>query len=282
MVLVECLVMTTPFSISPLPSALYLTPSLKAALHKTNYVIQNRQGLACLLGDAGMGKSSMLRRLEGDLSATEDVKLAFIPDPEVSSTYAFIRSLCEYYDIPAKRSIHAQKDAFKDFVFRQASDGYNVVLLLDEAQGLSNEMFEMIRSFLNYESNSAKLLQIILAGQLELRNKLKANRPIRSRVIMYSLLDSLSLEEMRGMLAHRCGLQGIPIPFSAEGLVRIYEWSAGIPRDILRVCANAWELARLYEMEIVSIELIVAAIGQEERAMQEEEEDVEISEAATS
>ena len=273
----------TPFSISPLPSALYLTPSLKAALHKTNYVINNRQGLACILGDAGMGKSSMLRRLEGDLAATPDIKLAFIPDPEVTSSYAFVRSLCDYYDIPAKRSVHAQKDAFKDYVFQQATDGFNVVLLLDEAQGLTNEMFEMIRSFLNYESNSAKLLQIVLAGQLDLRNKLKANRPIRSRVIMYSLLDSMSFEEMKAMLIHRCELHGIPLPFNAEGLARLYQWSGGIPRDILRVSASAWELAQLYEKDTASLELIEGAINQEERAMDEEEEsDVEVSETTAS
>lgn len=227
-----------------------------------------------------MGKSSMLRRLEGDLAASPDVKLAFIPDPEISSTYAFVRGICDYYDIPAKRSLDRQKEAFREFVFNQASEGFNVVLLLDEAQGLSNEMFEVIRSFLNYESNSAKLIQIILAGQLDLRNKLKANRPIRSRVIMYSLLDSMSLEEMKSMLQHRCELEGIPFPFVNGSLTRIYEWSGGIPRDILKVCANAYELAKLYEMNTVSSELVEAAIGQEEAAM-EEEDDEQVFETAT-
>lgn len=261
-----------PFSISPLPSALFLTPSLRATLHKVNYVIENRQGLACIFGDVGVGKSSILRRLEGDLAASDNVRLAFIPDPEVTSTYAFVRGVCDYFDVPVKRSLDRQKEAFRDFVFGEAERGNNVVLLLDEAQGLSNEMFEVIRSFLNYESNRAKLLQIVLAGQLELRARLKYNRPIRSRVIMYSLLDSLSLPEMREMLAHRCDLADIRFPFDEAGLARIYEWSGGTPRDVLKICANAYELAKLYGESSVSVDLIEAAIEQEERAMAEEEE----------
>jgi general secretion pathway protein A len=275
----------TPFSISPLPSALYLTPSLRATLHKVNYVIENRQGLACIFGDVGVGKSSILRRLEGDLSAMPEVKLAFIPDPEISSTYAFVRGVCDYFEIPAKRSLDRQKEAFREYVFAQASEGNNVVLLLDEAQGLSNEMFEVIRSFLNYESNKAKLLQIVLAGQLELRARLKHNRPIRSRVIMYSLLDPLSLPEMKEMLLHRCELAGISLPFPDDGLAKIYEWSGGVPRDVLKVCANAYELSKLYEVSTVSLDLIEAAISQEERAMEEEHEeeepDEQVSQAAT-
>lgn len=205
------------------------------------------------------------------MSASPDIKLAFLPDPETSSTYSFTRNLCGHFEIPAKRSLDRQKEAFRDYVFAQAQEGYNVVVLLDEAQALNNEMLETLRSFLNFESNKAKLVQIILAGQLELRAKLKANQPMRSRIIMYSLLDPMSAEEMRAMLQHRCELNGLPLPFTPEGLARIYEWSGGVPRDALRLCASSYELAKLYELAVVSLELIEAAISQEERVFAEED-----------
>jgi general secretion pathway protein A len=263
----------TPFSISPLPGALFLTPSLKAALHKLQYVISNRQGLALLLGDPGVGKSSLLRRLEGDLAAQTDVKTAFIPDPETSSLYAFVRSICDYYEVPAKRSLLLQKDALKDFIFDQASQGNNVVLLLDEAQSLNAEMLETLRSFLNYESNSAKLIQIVMAGQLELRGRLKGLRAIKSRIVMNSLLDSMSLQEMISMLQHRCELIGIPLPFSTETLEKIYESTFGVPRDTLKICAAAYELARLSGDATVSTDLVEAVIDQEAATFEEETEE---------
>ena len=203
-----------------------------------------------------------------------DVKLAFIPDLESSSTFAFVRSICSAYDIPAKRSLHAQKETLKQFVYEQGTAGFNVVLLLDEAQGLTNEMFEIVRSFLNYESNNAKLIQIILTGQIELREKLKnrENRAIKSRVIMYGLLDPLSLHEMKGMIAHRCNLAQIPIPFTDNALSNIYEWSGGVPRDILKICSLAYESSRLAGVDDVPDEIVHFSIHQEERALSDEPE----------
>jgi general secretion pathway protein A len=264
----------TPFSISPNPATLYLTPSLKAALHKVRRSIDNRQGLSCILGDAGMGKSSVLRYLAGAYESESGVTVAFVTEPEVSSPYAFVKAICQAFQIGPRRSLLDQKNAFKDFIFNEGAEGKNVVLLLDEAQGLDSTMLEIVRSFLNYETNNAKLLQIVMAGQLELRNrlKLKANQALKSRIIMYSLLDPLSLSEAKAMLAHRCEMMEIAVPFSDEVIQHIYDAAGGVPRDILRFCNDAYELAQLVGDDQVSLQMAQSVIDRETQIMADEVE----------
>jgi type II secretory pathway predicted ATPase ExeA len=264
----------TPFSISPNPVSLYLTPSLKAALHKVRRTIDNRQGLSCILGDAGMGKSSVLRYLYGAYESESGVTVAFVTEPEISSAYAFVKSLCLAFKVAPRRSLLDQKNALKEFIFAEGQEGRNVILLLDEAQGLDSTMLEIVRSFLNYETNNAKLLQIVMAGQLELRNrlKLKANKALKSRIIMYSLLDPLSLSECKSMLAHRCEMMEIPVPFPDEVIQSIYDAAGGVPRDILRFCDGAWELAQFTGESSVSLEMAQSIIEREIQIMSDEVE----------
>jgi general secretion pathway protein A len=263
----------TPFSVSPNPAALYITPSLRSALHKVRYTVDNRQGLTCVLGDAGMGKSSLMRLLHLEYeSREEDVTVAFLTDPDFHTPNAFVRSICQGFDVPMRRSLQAQKTEFKDFILAQASQGKNVVLLLDESQGMNSEVMEVLRSFLNFESNTAKLLQIVMAGQIELRERLKLprNKALRSRIVMYSLLSALTLAEAKSMLEHRCALSEIPIPFPDDVIDLIYSATGGVPRDILRICGYAYETARIAGEKTVSRELAEASIEHEQAVMEEE------------
>lgn len=263
----------TPFSVSPNPAALFITPNLRSALHKVRYTIENRQGLTCVLGDAGMGKSSLMRLLHLEYEGREsEIAVAFLTDPDFHTPNAFVRSICQAFDVPMRRSLQAQKTEFKDFIFAQAQEGKNVVLLLDEAQGMSSETMEVLRSFLNYESNTAKLLQIVMAGQLELRERLKMprNKALRSRIVMYSLLSPLTPTEAKAMLAHRCGLAEIKLPFTDDVIDLIYSTTGGVPRDILRICGYAYEIAVQLEESIVSREIAEQAIEHEQLVMDEE------------
>jgi general secretion pathway protein A len=264
----------TPFSISPNPANLFITPTLRAAIHKVRYTIDNRQGLTCVLGDAGMGKSSLMRLLHLEYEGREDeATIALLTDPDFHTPNAFVRSICQAFDVPMKRSFQAQKTAFKDFIESQAGDGKNVILLLDESQGMTSDTMEVLRGFLNYESNTAKLLQVVMAGLLELRTSLKLprNKALRSRIVMYSLLSPLTLQEAKAMLEHRCRLAEIPIPFPDEVIELIYVEMSGVPRDILRTCGYAFETARLGGDTDVSRELAEAAISHERAIMEQED-----------
>lgn len=267
------MVIITPFSVSPNPAALYLTPSLRSALHKVRYTIDNRQGLTCVLGDAGMGKSSIMRLLHLEYEHREDeVTVAFLTDPDFNTPNAFVRSICQAFEVPMRRSLQAQKTQFKDFILDQAQTGKNVVLLLDEAQGMGTETMEILRSFLNFESNTAKLLQIVMAGQLELRERLKLsrNKALKSRIVMYSLLSPLTPAEAKGMLEHRCQIAEIKLPFSDEVIDLIYASTGGVPRDILRICGYAYEIARVTGDMTVSRQLAEQSIEHERMVMGEE------------
>jgi general secretion pathway protein A len=233
------------FSLSPNPATLFITPGLKSALHKIRYTIQKRQGLTCILGDVGMGKSSVVRLLYGDFFAREDYRSAFIPNPSYKSDYAFLQGLCGELGVALRKSYFKQENELKEYLAEQYESKINVVIFVDEAQKLDQRMLESIRSMLNFETNTAKLIQFVLAGQLELRDRLKEekNKAIDSRVFAYSLLDPLSFGEMKRMIEHRCDQSEMKVPFPEDVMGAIYDMTKGVPRDVLKVCAQALETA---------------------------------------
>src|SRR3954468_1945366 len=96
---------TTPFTTSPNPALLYLTPSLKATLAKVRFVLDYRQGLTALLGDPGMGKSSLVRRLYLEYSLRDDCAAALIPSPNYPSDFGLLKGICGELKVAPKRSM---------------------------------------------------------------------------------------------------------------------------------------------------------------------------------
>lgn len=243
-----------PFSTSPSPGYLYKTTAINAALHKTRYTIDRRQGLTAILGDVGMGKSSLLRLLYGDYAAKDEAVASFIPTPAFTSEFAFLKEITEDFGLPAKRSLQLQEKELRDYLYGRFESGQNVVVFIDEAQRLNNKMLERVRAMLNYETNTAKLIQIVLAGQIELKERLldPSQKAIRSRIFAPSVLAPLTLGETRAMIAFRCSEAEIAVPFPDEVVEEIYEAAGGVPREILKVCAVAYELARLNGLKVVT------------------------------
>lgn len=254
----------TPFSLSPNPNSLYITPSIKAVLHKVCYTIDKRQGLTCVLGDIGLGKSTVLRFLHADYDAREDVICTLIPTPVYASDFAMLKSICLDFGIPAKRSLHDQQQALQTFLIQQYAQAKNVVVFIDEAQKLDGKMLELIRAMLNLENNQHKLIQIVFAGQLELRDRLlqEKNRALYSRIFAPSLLATLTLEETVNMIEYRCKFADIENPFPPETIERIYTLSNGVPRNSLNLCALSYALLELAGEKKVSLELLEAAYSE--------------------
>jgi general secretion pathway protein A len=251
-----------PFSISPNPAFLFLTPSLKATLHKTRYVIDERQGLTAILGDVGLGKSSIVRLLHAEYTSRDDTSAALIPTPNFVSDFAFVREVCGEFGLPARRSLQAQEQELRNFLLSVYTEGRNSVLFIDEAQRLSPKMLEQIRAFLNYETDEDKLIQIVLVGQIELLEVLRdpKRKAIRSRIFAPSILDPLSLTETRQMVGFRCELAEMRNPFPDETIDALYAITGGVPRDVLKVCAIAYELARMNgESEVPAVAVPYAA-----------------------
>lgn len=252
----------TPFSISPNPLTLHLTSPLEAVIFKVRFTINKRQGLTVVLGDNGLGKSSIVRYLYTEYDASENVVALFVPTPSFTSEFAMIQSICGDVGLPARRSILAHQNELFEWLVAQYGEGHNVVLFIDEAQRLTNKMLEVVRTLLNYETNEHKLIQIVLAGQLELRKRLlsEEQKALHSRLIAPSVLSPLTLDEMTAMLDYRCQRAKVKMPFDAATLERLYVVTDGVPRSVLRIAGFAYELAEHFKIPVITPDIIDKAV----------------------
>jgi general secretion pathway protein A len=249
------------FSISPNPRFFYVTPSVQAAIAKTQYVVRARQGLTTIIGDVGLGKTSLLRLLYNEYDDSPEFTAAFIVNPKQTSETAFLKAICTEFGVKTKRSQRETEYELRGFLVDEYKAGRTVVLFVDEAQQLKGPMFEQIRQILNFETDETKLINIVLAGQVELRYKLadRSKRALVSRIAVSSTLDALTPEETAGMIDFRCTVAGVKSPFDPEAVQVIYQWSRGIPREAIKLCAIAVQYATLNGLKRIPADLVEAA-----------------------
>jgi general secretion pathway protein A len=265
---------TQPFSISPDPDLLYLTPALKSTVFKVKHVIENRQGLTAIMGDVGTGKSSVLRRLWADYRKEGDEFVtAILPSPNFPSDFSMLKAICNDFGIKPKRSMVDQENELRGFLIELDQENKTCVLFVDEAQRLKGPHLELIRTLLNFETNKYKLIQIVLAAQLELRTKLmdQSKKALRSRIFLPSLLAPLSLPETREMIGFRCEHAKIPNPFTEETVELIYNSTGGVPREVLKICGFAYVLTLQSGERTVPVEAVELAI--QEASINEQQEE---------
>lgn len=265
----------TPFSISPSPTGLFLTPALEAVIFRVRFTIDERQGFSVILGEPGLGKTSVVRYLHADYDASEDTLSILIPSPSFKTEYSFLTHICTAAGIPLRRSAQAQQRELEHWLGEQYAADRNVALFIDEAQNLTPNILEIVRALLNYETDESKLIQVVLAGQIELRTKLLApqQKALYSRLMAPSVLSPLAPDELDGMIEHRCKLRKIKNPFPAETIERLYALTGGIPRSTLRLCAISFEMAKLSRMERVTVDLVDTAYTEMELEVDSEAND---------
>ena len=231
-----------PFSITSSPSFLFLSQRHKEAMAHLTYGIKERAGFIELTGEIGTGKTTLCRALLNQLD--EKTKSAFIFNSNLSETQ-LMQTIVS--DLGIQTGQKTKGGLFSDlnaFLIEQLRLGHNVVIILDEAQNLSLKMLEQIRMLSNLESENEKLLQIVLVGQPELRDKLKRPelRQLRQRIAVRYHIGALDREEVAQYIAHRLRLAGEngkgPI-FDEAAIDEIYRYSGGIPRVINLVCNKA-------------------------------------------
>lgn len=251
------------FSISPNPRFFYVTPNVRAAIAKTQYVIRARQGLTTIIGDVGLGKTSLLRLLYNEYDDNPDFTAAFIVNPKQTSETAFLKAICTEFGVKTKRSQRETEYELRAFLVDEYKAARNIVLFIDEAQQLRGPMFEQIRQILNFETDDTKLINIVLAGQVELRYKLadRSKRALVSRIAVSSTLDALTPEETAGMIDFRCTVAGVKSPFEPEAVQVIYQWSRGIPREVIKLCAISVQYAALNGLNQIPADLVEMASG---------------------
>jgi general secretion pathway protein A len=237
---------------------MYQTPALKAAVTKLRRAVARKQGLCCIFGDVGMGKSSLLRFLFSAYSGDDNCKVAFLPTGDLPSSYAFLKKISTEFDISYQRSRMAQMDAIEEFLIEQHSQGKTVMLMVDEAQLLKLDYLETIRALLNYETNTEKMVQVILSGQMDLRDRLELRRyrAFRSRIVAPVLMQPLTAAETKFMVAYRLDFWQVPNPFTDAAADRLHKVSGGVPRTILLTCQYAADLAETQGVTAIGPEMI--------------------------
>ena len=230
-----------PFSIAPDPRFLYLSDKHRDALALLNYGLNRGASFVLLTGEIGAGKTTVWRRFLEELPSNFDV--ANVVNPKLDAQ-ALIARICEdlHLDTPRDEAPIDMIDALHGHLLLAHAMGRRTLIVIDEAQALSNEVLEQLRLLTNLDSSGRKL-QVMLIGQPELRQTLRQPQlePLAQRVVARYHLPSLSESETAGYIAHRLAVAGLrgPAPFDGESIGLIHRLCAGVPRRINVVCDQA-------------------------------------------
>lgn len=230
-----------PFALTPDPRFIYFTPSHTEVMANLHYGIESGKGLIVVTGEVGTGKTTILRWMMQRLDRTVLVAYIFNPRLSVPEFYQHLASLLDIQKWETKPELLVSLGQALD---SRHSRGLRTVLIIDEAQGLSPAVLEEIRLLSNFESDTAKQLQIVLTGQPELRNVLNYPdlRQLKQRVALRCVIKALpSVEETDRYITSRLLASGAERTeiFTSEAVDYIYRCTEGIPRNINNLCDNA-------------------------------------------
>jgi general secretion pathway protein A len=231
-----------PFSIAPDPRYLFLSERHREALAHLLYGVQTEGGFVLLTGEVGAGKTTLCRALLERIP--RDCDLAFILNPKLTA-HELLATICDELQIDSPISQPTVKllvDLINHRLLKTNAAGRRTLLIIDEAQNLSDDVLEQVRLLTNLETNQRKLLQIILVAQPELRQRLlqPGMRQLAQRIVARYHLGHLSRSEVTGYVNHRLAVAGVQRPlFPPRVLGRVYRLSRGVPRLINVICDRA-------------------------------------------
>jgi general secretion pathway protein A len=231
-----------PFNVNPDPRYLFLTPHTQEALACLTYGIETRKGFILLTGEVGTGKTTLINKLLEWLHK-ERVFTAFVFNPRLSVSQFFDFMMADF-GIPCETHQKGQMLLkLNQWLLERYQAGERAVLVVDEAQNLSPQMLEEIRLLTNLETSTEKLLQIVLAGQPELEQKLNQPelRQLRQRITLRAKTRQLTIEETLGYIQERMRIAGAENPdiFSPEAVAAVHRFARGIPRVTNLLCEHA-------------------------------------------
>jgi type II secretory pathway predicted ATPase ExeA len=250
-----------PFNVNPDPRYLFLTRHTEEALACLTYGIQSRKGFVLLTGEVGTGKTTLINKLLEWLRL-QQVATAFIFNSRMNVPQ-FLDYMMADFGIPSdSRSKSQVLMKLYNWLLDRYRAGETAVLIVDEAQNLSDEVLEEIRMMTNLETFTEKLLQIVLVGQPELEQRLKQPhlRQLRQRLTLRAKTHPLSLEETKAYVAQRlriAGANGQQI-FDTESLLAIHRYSNGIPRVVNLICEHCLVSAFVDQHKLVTTNVVDA------------------------
>ena len=249
-----------PFGVTPDPRFLYLSPEHREALASIYYGIEAGRGFLALIAVPGMGKTTLLFHLLERFRSS--ARTAFLFQTQCTSR-EFMRSLLNELgcESGAGQDPVAMHEEFNRLLVQEARAGRRCIVIVDEAQNLDPSVLETIRLLSDFETPRAKLIQIVLAGQPELANKLA--RPslaqLKQRISLIGRLGTLSAPETRRYLEYRLKVAGLGAGqtiFTDEACEMIARLSLGIPRNINNLCFNALSLGFALRQKTIGAEVL--------------------------
>ena len=260
-----------PFSTSPDPAFFYQSPKHRSVLANLLIEFRLRRGLSVILGDIGTGKTTLGRKLIQMLKERERFIFHLVLDPTYPSEDLFFSALIRTLGISVSASAPTlvdYREVLERYLFqRSIGEGHTVVLVIDEAHKLNALSLEALRILLNYETNEAKLLQLVLLGQMELLPLITGMPNLMDRVSLKSVLEPLDLPETRELIHFRlreAGYQSRLPLFTEAAIELIQEYAEGYPRRVAMLCHQALRALVMGKGRIVDEDVIDAVIHSEQ------------------
>ena len=251
-----------PFDITPNPRFLFYSAKHREAFNHLLYGIRERKGFVQLTGEVGAGKTTLCRALLEQLDGHYATALILNP---VMSPDELMKAIAIEFGLPVNGLDRLDTLAvINQFLLQQVERGQDTVLIIDEAQDLTDELLEQVRLLSNLETDNRKLLQIVLLGQPELRDRLNNPRlrQLRQRITVRYHLLPLRRAEVNQYVQHRLevsGAKGAPY-FTQPALWRVYGYSKGIPRLVNAVCDKALLAGFVQQQERIGFTMIGRAL----------------------
>jgi len=253
-----------PFNVTPDPQFFFANSCYNGAFATLRYGITGRKGFIVVTGEPGTGKTTLLKRLLGNLD--HNVHTAWIFHPHLAFPELFRLALTDLGLPTRPRADRLEMlGQFYDYLLAQLGEDHLVALLIDEAQDLSDNILEELRLLSNLEASGTKLLQIVLIGQPELdaRLELPSLRQLKQRIVLRSRIVPLANHEIAPYIDFRlatAGFAGRHI-FGAGAVEQISRYSKGIPRIINVICDNALLIAYAKSQKSVTGEMVAEAVA---------------------
>jgi len=227
-----------PFNITPDPRFLFYSSQHRAVFDHLMYGIEHRKGFIELSGEVGSGKTTLCRAVLANLS--KRVKTALVLNPALSGNQ-LLRAILNDFGLEVKDHDRLSCiEQLNSFLLEQTLQGNNVAVIIDEAQDLSPEIMEEVRLLSNLETDQHKLMQIVLAGQPELRERLERPelRQLKQRIMVRCSLRPLNEEDTGHYIRHRLEVAGAGngLRFDSDAVRMVYEYSKGTPRMVNALC----------------------------------------------
>jgi general secretion pathway protein A len=259
-----------PFSTSPDPAFFYESAEHREALLRLEIAIKLKRGASLLVGDVGTGKTTLARKLFHAFQDRSQYEFSMILDPGADTELDFLNALADVFGVkPEVTSAYGYRKAIEAYLFQKGvSEAKTVILLIDEAQKLSPEAIEVLRTLLNYETNKFKLLQLVLFAQTEILPQVREIRNFWDRLALKYVLNPLSLKETKEIIEFRLKQAGYTRgkPLFTDGAIdMVFHHTEGCPRRIMMVCHNALENLIVKNRPAVDSETIRELVSEDAR-----------------